>query len=69
MPCLVIVATAESTFNVNVSHEFQLQLEPGDIVNTEHCMLCFVSKYFTILLVLPPLFTITLLHILHLPLV
>ncbi len=32
-------------------------------------MLCFVSKYFIILLVLPPLFTITLLHILHLTLV
>ncbi len=28
--------TAESTFDVNVSHE--LELEPGDIVNTAHCL-------------------------------
>ncbi len=60
-------STAESTFDVNVSRK--LQLEAGDIVNTEHCMLCFVSKYLIKLLVLPPLFTITLLHILHLTLV
>ncbi len=65
-------STAESTFDVNVSRELQLELEPGDIVNTAHClrsMLCFISKCFIILLVLPPLFTITLLHILHLTLV
>ncbi len=54
-------STAESTYDVNVSHE--LQLEPGDIVNTANCMLCFVSKCFIILLVLPLLFTITLLHL------
>ncbi len=68
MHCLVSVTTAESIFDVNVSRESQLQLEPGDIVNTVHSM-CFVSKCFTILLVLLPLFTITLLHILHLTLV
>ncbi len=30
--------TAESTFDVNVSHELQLELELGDIVNTAHCL-------------------------------
>ncbi len=63
------VTTAESKFDVNVPRELQLQLKPGEMVNTAHRMLCFVSKCFIILLVLPPLFTITLLHILHLMLV
>ncbi len=31
-------STTESTFDVNVSRVLQLELEPGDIVNTVHCL-------------------------------